>query len=232
MQNSDYRNQVKAKQIPRFYNGFMHLFFNLSIVVVVNYFLYKQLSNEISALAWMMIPVGILMANMLEYALHRFPMHNQNRYMKEMFKRHTPLHHRYFDFHHMDMTDSNDLYFILLPFKLALRPAIAMIPLFFGMKFLFGADIAAMFLISFLTYFISEEWIHLSTHTPAKYYEWCPPLAVFIKWLKRHHQLHHDFKLMREWNFNISLPISDHLFGTYYKEETEKQVNEAVRLNS
>jgi sterol desaturase/sphingolipid hydroxylase (fatty acid hydroxylase superfamily) len=39
----------------------------------------------------------------------------------------------------------------------------------------------------------------------------------FMKAAKSHHQLHHNTRLMRNWNFNIGLPIMDILFKTYKK---------------
>jgi sterol desaturase/sphingolipid hydroxylase (fatty acid hydroxylase superfamily) len=40
----------------------------------------------------------------------------------------------------------------------------------------------------------------------------------FLKAAKAHHKLHHNTKLMRNWNFNIGLPLCDVLFKTYRKE--------------
>ena len=37
--------------------------------------------------------------------------------------------------------------------------------------------------------------------------------------LRRHHTRHHDLALMGRWNFNITFPIADWLFGTYYRDD-------------
>jgi len=33
-------------------------------------------------------------------------------------------------------------------------------------------------------------------------------------WLRRHHAAHHDPRLMTRYNFNVTFPIADRLFGT------------------
>ena len=36
--------------------------------------------------------------------------------------------------------------------------------------------------------------------------------------LRQHHIAHHNRKLMTRYNFNITYPICDRLFGTLYRE--------------
>ena len=38
-----------------------------------------------------------------------------------------------------------------------------------------------------------------------------------VRVLRRHHQAHHDLGLMQRWNFNITFPICDAVFGTLYR---------------
>ncbi len=35
--------------------------------------------------------------------------------------------------------------------------------------------------------------------------------------LRHHHTVHHDPRLMNRYNFNITYPIFDWLFGTWYR---------------
>jgi sterol desaturase/sphingolipid hydroxylase (fatty acid hydroxylase superfamily) len=40
----------------------------------------------------------------------------------------------------------------------------------------------------------------------------------FMDRLRKHHIRHHDRHLMTRYNFNITYPICDHIFGTVYKD--------------
>ena len=55
------------------------------------------------------------------------------------------------------------------------------------------------------------EWLHFGYHVPADSPIGRLPLVAA---LRRHHQTHHDPALMASWNFNITFPIGDRLFGT------------------
>jgi len=40
-----------------------------------------------------------------------------------------------------------------------------------------------------------------------------------IRYLRHHHHVHHNQRLMRDWNFNVTFPIADHLLRTAYKKD-------------
>jgi sterol desaturase/sphingolipid hydroxylase (fatty acid hydroxylase superfamily) len=39
-----------------------------------------------------------------------------------------------------------------------------------------------------------------------------------IRFLRRHHRVHHHTDLMTKHNFNINWPFADFIFGTIYRE--------------
>ena len=46
------------------------------------------------------------------------------------------------------------------------------------------------------------------------------PLArlPLLSRLRQHHMAHHDLRLMGHYNFNITFPLCDRLFGTVWKQ--------------
>lgn len=65
-----------------------------------------------------------------------------------------------------------------------------------------------------LAYFLNYEVLHLVYHLPTRYAVARWPL---VGRLRRLHQDHHDPRLMARYNFNITYPIGDRLFGTLYR---------------
>lgn len=58
----------------------------------------------------------------------------------------------------------------------------------------------------------------LSYHSPPD--SWLGSLPG-VAYLRAHHQIHHSQTLMGKYNFNITFPIADALFGTTYKGPME-----------
>ncbi len=40
-----------------------------------------------------------------------------------------------------------------------------------------------------------------------------------VSLLRQHHSVHHNPALMSRWNFNITFPICDRIFGTIHPEK-------------
>ena len=60
----------------------------------------------------------------------------------------------------------------------------------------------------------SYELLHFAYHSePGSWLGRLPGMSV----LRRHHIAHHDRQLMTRYNFNITYPICDYLFGTLYR---------------
>jgi hypothetical protein len=65
-----------------------------------------------------------------------------------------------------------------------------------------------------MAYFLNYEWLHFAYH--------CDPASFAGRWpgvqrLRRLHRDHHDPTLMTHYNFNITYPVGDWMFGTRYK---------------
>jgi hypothetical protein len=72
-------------------------------------------------------------------------------------------------------------------------------------------EVALLFTATTMGYVLSYEWLHLAYHLPKDH-----PISRFrvIGWLRHHHAVHHDPKLMQKWNFNVTVPFWDWVRGT------------------
>jgi hypothetical protein len=132
---------------------------------------------------------GLVWANWIEYAYHRWAMHWPSLYEPAAMQ-HTLHHSAPSNPQHITMTSgfwaaiflSNVLLF-------------AVIDRLFQLRILTGVAVA------FLTYIVAGIEIHKRTHDG----RWVPPAC------RSHHLLHH---VRPQRNFNIFLPIFDWLLGT------------------
>ena len=75
-----------------------------------------------------------------------------------------------------------------------------------------------LYLLGSALYFISYEVVHFASHLPPE----AKILKIgFFRYMRRHHQVHHDTRLMTDYNFNIVFPLCDWLLGTLYRESSE-----------
>jgi sterol desaturase/sphingolipid hydroxylase (fatty acid hydroxylase superfamily) len=79
------------------------------------------------------------------------------------------------------------------------------------LAWLFSANVAYLFVITALGYFLNYEVLHLLYHLPQS-----NPLArlPLVPTLRRLHHTHHHPELMTKRNFNITYPIGDWVFRT------------------
>ena len=70
---------------------------------------------------------------------------------------------------------------------------------------------------SVVLYVLTYEWLHLAYHLPA---DGAVGRLRATRWLRRHHQRHHHPPLMQRWNFNVTLPLWDHVRGTVWHART------------
>lgn len=167
-----------------------------------------------SAGEWLIVPVWLLVANLVEYLMHRGPMHRRVRPLGVFYERHAQEHHRYFTHESMAAAQSRQ-------FRMVLFPPITIF-VFLGvigtpLALLVGAavshDAGWLSFATSVAYFLSYEWLHLSYHLPDNPLMRLPVLSA----MRRHHTAHHDPALMSRWNFNVNFPICDELFGTRWR---------------
>ncbi|MEI6790942.1 MAG: sterol desaturase family protein [Myxococcaceae bacterium] len=155
-----------------------------------------------------------LIGNIVEYILHRYPLHNVMRGCKEIFKIHSKQHHQYFTNQAMDFETSRDFRLVFFPIWSPVLLVVASSALsYYVLSPLLSPEIGHLFGVMAPLYLLIYEMMHLCYHLNEKNRLTRLPGICF---LRLHHVIHHDLRLMNKYNFNLTLPMCDWLCGTLY----------------
>lgn len=209
-----FRPEYRHDCIPAGYSGRRHACttFGLGLAVI---FAGIVALDGVSAAEWVTVPLTLAYANLVEYLGHRGPMHHARPGLRLVFERHAGQHHRFFTDDLMAIDSARDLKAVLFPVVMILFFLLAFaLPVWMLLAWLATSNVAWLFVISAVAYFLNYELLHLVYHLPER-----GQLATlpFVARLKRHHQRHHDPRLMSHYNFNITYPLCDWLFGTIWR---------------
>lgn len=214
-QLAEARAAFRERYIPASYSGPLHLATTVSASLAVALFCFLMLDSVTKA-EWLTIPLTFLYANVSEYLGHRGPMHHRTRFLGAVFERHTLQHHSFFTHEAPSFESSKDYKAVLFPPVLLLFFIGAFaIPVGAVLYFLVSPNVCYLFVLTAVLYFLNYELLHFTYHMDAD--SWLGRLPL-IAHLRRHHLTHHNRRLMLRYNFNITYPIADRLFGTLYKE--------------
>jgi hypothetical protein len=212
-----FREQYRAAEIGPRYSGVGHLLLTSTVSLAALALALSKLSG-VRAAEWAAIPAAFLIANIGEYLGHRFVMHRPRRGLRLVYQRHTEQHHHFYTHDAMDADSTRDWQMVLFPpIMLVFFLGGMALPIAALLFLLISKNVALLFGATVIGYFLSYEWLHLSYHLPED--AWIARLPP-IRALRRHHTAHHDLALMGKWNFNITFPISDQLFGTSYRGDS------------
>jgi hypothetical protein len=209
-----YREQYRQEHIPPHYKGWLHLAFTFGIGGVALATAILQLEH-VRPLEWLTVPIAFLYTNFAEYWGHRVPMHHLKRGLRLVYERHTKQHHRFFTDQSMELDGLRDLRAVLFPPILMTFFITAFaLPAWLLLAWAASPNVAWLFVATSLGYFLNYEFLHMAYHLPASH-----PIARWplVGRLKGLHQAHHDPRLMTRYNFNITYPICDALFGTLHR---------------
>ncbi|MFQ5533771.1 MAG: hypothetical protein ACE5EM_02995 [Sphingomonadales bacterium] len=209
---TDYRQQVIGGR----YSGWGHLAFTAITCLALILWCISGLDG-VTGWELIVIPFTILYANLSEYLGHKGPMHHPTRPITIIYQRHTLHHHEFFTQDHMTFEGTNDFHAVLFPPVMLLFFTVCFaLPVGVVIWWLTTANVALLFGATALGYFLNYELLHFAYHMrPDSWVGRLPFMAV----LRRHHTVHHDKALMARYNFNITYPICDWLFSTWYRED-------------
>ncbi|RKG95454.1 fatty acid hydroxylase family protein [Corallococcus sp. CA053C] len=215
-----FREEYRAQAIGPGYRGWAHFAFT-SLVCLGGIALALGRVEAVRTWELLGVPCVVALANGVEFLGHRGPMHHPRRGLRLLFERHTVQHHRFFTHEAMAYESSRDFKMVLFPPVLLLffLGAVAT-PLAALCFLLVSANAGWLFMATALGYYLAYEWVHFSTHLPRDH--WSARLPV-VRFLRRHHQVHHDPSRMGRYNFNITFPLADTLWGTRWKQKREQQ---------
>lgn len=206
--------ETRRGSVPKYYSGWVHLATimgsSLAAAGITAFF--------ISNLVWLellIIPLTVVIANLVEYSIHRFPMHKLfkgSNFLTKIYKNHSGNHHRYFTDKEMSIDCKEDMREVFTYPRVILFFIVFIIgPLSLLFGLLLSLNSGLLFFATALAYYAIYEFTHFATHLPEDH--WISKLP-YIRGAKERHRLHHNTRLMREWNFNVSFPLMDKLFKT------------------
>ncbi len=211
---AQFRTKYRQQNIPTGYRGWFHFGLTVSLSLSFISFSFMML-DDVGRWEWLTIPITFLYTNLSEYLGHKGPMHHKRRFLEKVFHRHTALHHVFFTDKAMSFDDSRDFHAVLFPPILVIFfLGVFALPVGLLLYWLLSANVAYLFVFTIVCYFLNYELLHFSYHL--KEDSWVGRLP-FMKKLRKHHTDHHNQKLMTHYNFNISYPIFDWIFGTTYQ---------------
>ena len=131
-----------------------------------------------------------------------------------LYDRHTPEHHIVFIEDDMALRGTREFRLVLLPAFGVFGIILTTAPFAFACSMIFGATAGWLFLVTASCMLVSYELLHLSYHlSPDSFIGG----SRLISALRRHHARHHNPALMQKWNFNVTLPLFDWVFGTIHR---------------
>ncbi len=213
------RTDFRARRITPRYSGPMHLATTVTLSVVVAVASAAML-EAVTPLEWLTVPLTFLYANLSEYLGHRGPMHHKTRLLGSVFRRHTIEHHSFFTDEATSFESKQDYRAVLFPpILLVFFIAAFALPVGALLYAFLSPNVGYLFVLTAVLYFLNYELLHFAYHTAPD--SWIGRLSL-IRTLRQHHVAHHNKQLMTHYNFNITNPICDYLFGTLYRGDKNK----------
>ncbi|UCC14387.1 MAG: sterol desaturase family protein [Gammaproteobacteria bacterium] len=216
-----FRRDYRSRHVGDSYQGHLHLGFTIVTCLLVIIVCLMQLDG-VSARELLTIPITFLYANLVEYFGHRGPMHHPWKGLRLIFERHVVQHHRFFRDDAMAFDDSRDFKAVLFPPVLIVFYLVGFaLPAGLLLAWLTSPNTAYLFAATAVAYFLNYELLHFAYHT--RQGSWIGRLPLMSR-LRRLHTLHHRPDLMQKYNFNITYPIGDWLFGTLFRRTDRANV--------
>jgi hypothetical protein len=207
------RKDFRQRHVSARYSGPIHLTTTISLTLLMA-LLSALMLEHVRPTEWLTIPLTFLYANLSEYLGHKGPMHKKTRFLGRVFERHSIEHHSFFTDEAITYDTSQDYKAVLFPpVLLVFFIACFALPVGALLYFLISPNVCFLFVVTAVLYFLNYELLHFAYHMD-------PHTRVgrlpFMSRLRKHHTYHHNRRLMTRYNFNITYPICDYLFGTKY----------------
>jgi hypothetical protein len=204
---------VRAEHIPDAYAAGSHIGRTLAIAAAISAF-GAYLAARARPVDWLLVPVFWVIANFIEWAFHRYPMHRPLQ-PRLLYKNHAQLHHLAFTEASMDITATRELGLIMMPWYTMVGLFAVASPVMLAAAALRGPGLAGVFLLAAVAYFLFYETLHALYHLPDHALDrmGVGRLRVFRR-LQAHHARHHVLRRMSHVNFNVTIPLMDWLLRT------------------
>lgn len=163
---------------------------------------------------WLTVPVMYVVSNATEWRAHKSLLHHRTRGLEVLYDRHATVHHRVFVTSDLAVRSTREFALVLIPWSGVALVVSSTLPVALALALVGLRNVAALLVATAAAYVVSYEWLHLAYHLPPE-----SPVGrlALVAWLRRHHATHHDPRLMRRWNFNVTVPLWDFVRGTIWR---------------
>lgn len=169
------------------------------------------------------VPVALLLAFGFEWRVHQLVLHKRMPLLGTLYERHELAHHVIYVYDDLTMRSAREAWLVMMPPYAVVLVFLVDLPFALAAAALFTANVGCLFLATSMLFFLSYEWLHLSYHLPK---DSVIGRARVVSLLREHHRRHHDPRLMKRWNFNVTLPLFDWIHGTVWSPERERRRDE------
>jgi hypothetical protein len=212
------------EQIPARYSPALHLALPtaLGLSVLAGALVRMQPLRPIELLT---VPLTLFAGFGFEWRAHKDILHRRIPGLSVLYERHEKSHHVIYTDHELAMRSPREMWLILMPpYAILLVFLVLVAPLALTVERLVGTNVAMLMTATSMMFFLSYEWMHLAYHLPATHP--VGRLGVVAK-LREHHRRHHEPRLMKRWNFNVTLPLFDWIHRTTWSPEREARADAA-----
>jgi hypothetical protein len=209
---------IRADHLPADYRPGRHIAQTLAIAAGLAA-LGVALAWRARATDWLLMPVFFVVANFIEWGVHRHPMHRPLT-PRIMYRNHAQLHHLAFTENNLPVTSARELGLVMMPWYTMLGIFTIASPILLLAGWLRGPGLAGVFLLAAVAYFLMYETLHALYHLSDETLDGAG-LGHWPAFRRRqaHHRHHHRLGRMAHVNFNVTFPWMDRLFGTTEKPE-------------
>jgi hypothetical protein len=163
---------------------------------------------------WLLMPIFFVVANALEWAVHRYPMHRP-MFPRMMYRNHAMSHHIAFTDRNMPIGPVRELGLVMMPWYTMLGLFVVASPVMVLAGVVRGAGLAGVFLLGAVLYFLAYETLHALYHLPSATLDrLLLGRSRIFRAMQAHHAHHHILRRMAHANFNVTVPLMDWVFGT------------------
>lgn len=208
----EFRSDLLSR-VPRWYSPTLHLAFPAVAGVAMIAFALSRI-EDLRAWQVAFVPLFFVFGNAVEWHAHKGLLHRRTWPLEVLYVRHTPQHHAIFVAEDMYIRSWREVKFVLLPAWGVVALVLVTSPITLAFVLAGQPNLGALWVASVVFYILTYEWFHLAYHLPAD-----GPIGRLrvTQWLRRHHQRHHTLQLMQRWNFNVTVPLWDHVRGTVWR---------------
>lgn len=215
------RRFVRADHLAPGYSPWRHMGLTATLAAALAA-LGAALAWHARPIDWVLMPIFFGIANMIEWTVHRYPMH-RSMFPRFMYKNHTLLHHLAFTERNMPVARAAELGLVMMPWYTMIGLFVVASPILVVAGLMRGPGLAGVFLLAAVLYFLAYETLHALYHVPEATLN---RMGVGRWWLFRrlqaHHRHHHVLRRMAYVNFNVTFPLADRLLGTFERPDPDE----------